>query len=227
MTFRSPNDQYSVVDKLPLQARVIERARKKMYEKFLSTCKPNKNESILDIGATSDRNNVASNYLEAWYPVKKNITAIGLQDASFLMDLYPGLKFLEADGRSLPFTDNAFDIVHSSAVIEHAGSNQQQQDLLSEQFRVARKAVFLTTPNRGFPLEVHTSLPLIHWLPMKTFRKILTLMGYDFFAQEKNLNLLYARDLRLMCRNLGVRQYKIDYNYTFGWASNILLSIFK
>jgi hypothetical protein len=25
--------------------------------------------------------------------------------------------------------------------------------------------VFVTTPNRRFPLEVHTRLPLVHWLP--------------------------------------------------------------
>jgi hypothetical protein len=25
--------------------------------------------------------------------------------------------------------------------------------------------VFVTTPNRWFPVEVHTKLPLVHWLP--------------------------------------------------------------
>ena len=25
--------------------------------------------------------------------------------------------------------------------------------------------MFLTTPNRWFPIEVHTRLPLVHWLP--------------------------------------------------------------
>ena len=26
-------------------------------------------------------------------------------------------------------------------------------------------SVFVTTPNRWFPLEVHTLLPFVHWLP--------------------------------------------------------------
>jgi hypothetical protein len=25
--------------------------------------------------------------------------------------------------------------------------------------------VFITTPNRRFPVEVHTMLPIVHWLP--------------------------------------------------------------
>ena len=39
--------------------------------------------------------------------------------------------------------------------------------LIAECSRVAKRMVFLTTPNRWFPIEVHTALPLIHWLPGK------------------------------------------------------------
>ena len=35
---------------------------------------------------------------------------------------------------------------------------------MSEALRVAPRA-FVTTPNRWFPIEVHTRLPLVHWLP--------------------------------------------------------------
>jgi hypothetical protein len=35
---------------------------------------------------------------------------------------------------------------------------------VAEAVRVSSR-VFLTTPNRWFPVELHTRLPLVHWLP--------------------------------------------------------------
>ena len=52
----------------------------------------------------------------------------------------------------------------SNAVIEHVGGRERQRQLVSEAIRVGRR-VFITTPNRRFPVEVHTRLPLVHWLP--------------------------------------------------------------
>jgi hypothetical protein len=49
-------------------------------------------------------------------------------------------------------------------VIEHVGGEEQQKAFVREAVRVAGR-VFVTTPNRWFPLEVHTRLPLVHWLP--------------------------------------------------------------
>jgi hypothetical protein len=62
--------------------------------------------------------------------------------------------------------------VHSAAVIEHVGSFARQCDFLKECCRVARRAVFVTTPNRWFPVEFHTILPLVHWLPKPAFRTL-------------------------------------------------------
>ena len=64
----------------------------------------------------------------------------------------------------MPFADGEFDIVFSNAVIEHVGGREQQRRFVEESLRVARRA-FVTTPNRWFPVEVHTRLPLVHWLP--------------------------------------------------------------
>jgi len=44
-------------------------------------------------------------------------------------------------------------------------------------FRVCRRGVFLTTPNRWFPVEFHTVLPLVHWLPKPQFRALLRKLG--------------------------------------------------
>ncbi len=61
-------------------------------------------------------------------------------------------------------TTASFDVVFSNAVIEHVGDRERQEALVREALRVGRR-VFVTTPNRWFPIEVHTRLPFVHWLP--------------------------------------------------------------
>jgi hypothetical protein len=199
-----------------------------MYDAFLGL-RPQAHDTILDIGVTSDRTYDHSNYLEAWYPEKAAITAAGLDDgAAFLEDIYPGISFVHADGRDLPFADGAFDYVHSSAVLEHVGTAAQQAQFVAEAVRVARKAVFLTTPNRWFPVEFHTVLPLLHWLPRRQFRRLLRAMGRDFFADEQNLNLLSAGELRALCRQLGdCARWRVGGVRLLGIVSNLLLVVTK
>jgi hypothetical protein len=72
--------------------------------------------------------------------------------------------FVLADGRALPFADDATDFVLSNAVIEHVGGLDDQRRFVAEHSRVGRTWV-ITTPNRWFPVESHTSAVLLHWLP--------------------------------------------------------------
>ena len=71
---------------------------------------------------------------------------------------------VQADGRDLPFADGAFDLGFSNAVVEHVGGREEQRRFVHELCRVAKR-VFVTTPNRFFPLEVHSLVPFAHWLP--------------------------------------------------------------
>jgi SAM-dependent methyltransferase len=97
----------------------------------------------------------------------------------------------------LPFADHAFDIVYSNAVLEHAGSAEQQRFFLSELCRVTRRR-FVAVPNRWFPVEHHTGLPLINYLPKATFRRLLSKTRYAFWSHEANLNYVSADELRKM-----------------------------
>jgi ubiquinone/menaquinone biosynthesis C-methylase UbiE len=194
-----------------------------MFQAFLDTCRPGANETLLDVGATGDRSYSHSNYLEAWYPHKHNITAVGIDDATHLEQIYPGLRFVLADGRDLPFPDNSFDHVHSSAVLEHVGGRDNQARFLSELWRVARLGLFVTTPNRLFPVEFHTVLPLVHWLPPRFFRLLLQHMGRDFFALEENLNLMTLGDIRHAASCAGINDAEFRSVNLLGWPSNLLL----
>jgi hypothetical protein len=49
-------------------------------------------------------------------------------------------------------------------VVEHVGGREEQRRFLGELCRVAPR-VFVSTPNRWFPVETHTLVPLVHWLP--------------------------------------------------------------
>jgi ubiquinone/menaquinone biosynthesis C-methylase UbiE len=137
------------------------------------------------------------------------------------------MKFIIGDARNMKFKNNSFDIVYSSATIEHVGSHSNQLQFIKECFRVSRKHIFITTPNKFYPIEFHTKIPLLHFLPNKIFRKILLFLGLTFFAKEKNLNLLSEADLKRFCYRLKIQNYKIiRYKFLF-FTSNLILHILK
>ncbi len=217
------NAQYNVAAPESLPVRIAHYQRRRMFARFLAHSTPADTDTILDVGVTSDRTYTHSNYLEAWCPLKARITAVGIDDASFLETLYPGMRFVPGDGRDLPFGDGSFDHVHSSAVLEHVGNRANQARFLSELWRVTRKTLFITTPNRGFPVEFHTVLPLVHWLPPATFRGLLRRTGRGFFADEDNLNLLTASDARACLRSAGIAGAEVGSVSLLGWPSNLLI----
>jgi len=197
--------------------------RRRMFERFVELFPPAETASVLDVGATSEASYEASNYLEAWYPRRERIVAVGIDDLSGLPERFPGVRAVQADGLRLPFADRAFDVVHSSAVIEHVGNAQRQRAFMQELFRVARKGVFVTTPNRWFPIEFHTVLPLVHWLPPRVFRSLLTRIGRSYFSDEAHLNLLDSAGFLSAARGLGeVRQLNFR---LMGWTSNLAIAL--
>jgi SAM-dependent methyltransferase len=99
---------------------------------------------------------------------------------------------VQGDALALPFEDGAFDVVFSNAVVEHVGGPEAQRRFVEEALRVGSR-VFLTTPNRWFPIEVHTLLPLVHWLPEPLAHR-----AYDLARKPwaKENHLLGPGDLR-------------------------------
>lgn len=223
----TPNAQYNLAKPDSVSIRVATMMRKRMFASFMDEFTPRPSESILDIGVTSDQTYSSSNYLEALYPYKDRITAAGIDDASFLETLYPGIAFKHANALDLPFDDASFDLVHSSAVLEHVGSKANQIKMVEECLRVARRGVCITTPNRWFPIEVHTQVPLVHWLPKPWCRAIYTKTGYGFFADEANLNLATEAELREIMRRFPSCKYSFAPARLLGWTSNLVMMVHK
>jgi SAM-dependent methyltransferase len=171
-------------------------ARRRIFDAFMRECRPKPGESVADFGVSGHREHPVHYFFEAFYPYKDRVTAIGqaAEDAHWFPEQFPGLTFLEADLRHIPVPDNFFDAGICNAVVEHAGDRDAQRRLVAEVCRVARRVLF-TTPNKQFPLELHTFLPLLHWLPEPTWRKLLRQLGYGSFAPVETLNPLDTRAL--------------------------------
>jgi len=145
------------------------RSRTRKLRLLLDELRPTAATSVLDVGADElgfgDGDGCATmNFFEESYPWPERITALGLHDGAGFRARYPDIPYIQGDACALPFADGAFDVVFSNAVIEHVGGHARQRQFVSEALRVGRRA-FITTPNRRFPVEVHTRLPLVHWLP--------------------------------------------------------------
>ena len=72
--------------------------------------------------------------------------------------------FIIADARDMPFENDYVDFALANAIIEHVGQEAEQLRMVREMTRVARTWV-ITTPNKWFPVESHTSAVFRHWLP--------------------------------------------------------------
>ena len=206
-------------------AKMAFRVRKKIYAKLIENIDLEAMEKILDVGVTADAEAAYSNFFECFYPHKERITALSDQDASVLEEIFPGVKFVQGDGCDLPFADNEFDLVFSSAVLEHVGCLDRQKKFIAEACRVSKKYVFLTTPNRYHPFEFHTYLPFLHWLPKRWHRALLRLLKLDYLSKEENLNLLDKKLLKTICKELGLEDFCIEHVNFLLLPSNLLLII--
>ena len=172
------------------------RSRRRKLRLFLDELQPTAETSVLDVGADElafgEGDGCGTlNFFEELYPWQERITALGLHDGDGFRERYPAVRYVQGDACALPFADGEFDVVFSNAVIEHVGDRERQRRLVLEALRVGRR-VFLTTPNRRFPIEVHTRLPLVHWLPDAVAHHAYDLAGKGF---AKELHLLTPRTL--------------------------------
>ena len=207
--------------------KIILDAREKFFYYFENLTEYNDNKSLLDIGTTPSLDSEQNIILEKTKN-NKNITCLSDQDCRILEKKYQNIKsFVIGDGLRTDYKDMSFDIVHSNATIEHVGSLENQIAFIQETSRVAKKYVFIQTPNRFYPIDFHTNLPLIHWLPKKIHRKILKFIGLSFYSLEENLNLLSEKNLIDICIKLKLKNFKIIKHKLLFMTSNLILIIKK
>jgi SAM-dependent methyltransferase len=187
------------------------RARK--YTLFLEHLKPTQSDRLLDVGYADEEYSLNDNYIEKHYPYPRNITALGILDPSQFKVRYPEVVAVRYDGSRFPFDNNQFEIGWSNAVLEHVGDTIAQTRFLGELKRTCKR-VFVTTPNRYFPIETHTRVPFLHWLPKAWFDRLLLLLGKSW-ATGNQMNLLSERDLERLLNLADVIHYRIFRNRYF------------
>ena len=205
---------------------IIKKKRLEIYNLFLKKISPKKSDKILDVGTTASLDD-HENLLITRYPYKSRVYCLSNQNLNKFNSRYKEIKIFKGDGRKMNFKINEFDYVISTATIEHVGSFKNQVKFVEECFRVSKKKLFITTPNRFYPIDFHTRLPFIHWLPKFIHRKILTILNDNFLNKEKNLNLLCKKSLIKICNKINLQNYKIYSIKTFGLTSNLVLIISK
>ncbi len=183
---------------------------------------------VLEVGATPEDDLEDTNFFsiesqkagcEVWVTSPEDCSALAKKRG---WGWLPFSEYLRTDKPS-------FDMVISSAVIEHVGALRNDKlEHLRCLSRVARRRVIVTTPNRYHWLEVHTKLPLIHWLPKTWHRALLRALGMTQWAAPAHLDLLGWQEFKSLIRevfpeaNVTFRRF-----WFFGAPSNLLAKIDK
>ncbi|MDH3680436.1 MAG: class I SAM-dependent methyltransferase [Acidimicrobiia bacterium] len=183
------------------------RARK--FEQFLQLC-PDDRASVLDVGFTVTEHRGIENTLERSIDDVSRVTALTIADPNPAGDRYPGLTLVRYDGGRFPFSDREFNACWSNAVLEHVGDEADRRRFLAEADRVAEQSL-LTTPNRWFPIEPHTMLPFLHYLPKPVFDWMLRRIGKDW-ATGSYMHLMGRREVVRLLREAGVKDFRVRSN---------------
>lgn len=134
-----------------LASKAATAARHRRHRRFFPLTAVPPGARVLDVGC-------GRLGLRAFEP-DMDITGVDLAE---VLD-YPG-PFVRADATvGLPFSDDEFDLVYCSSVIEHVAPGDRKA-FAAEIRRVGRRW-FVQTPARAFPIEPHSLLPGAHWLP--------------------------------------------------------------
>ena len=179
-------------------------------------------KDALDIGTTEDTENQSSNTIIKNFKnveIFKSISDQEIKSSFFQKKLY---KSITEDFTENEFKEFSSDIVLSNATIEHVGNEQKQRKMLDNIIKLSKKVFVISTPNRNYPIDFHTKIPLIHWLPKKFHRKILKIIGLYFYSEEENLNLLSKEDLIFFMKKYDL-DYKIYNIKLFCISSNLVL----
>jgi SAM-dependent methyltransferase len=174
--------------------------RKRKLALFLEELRPGPDTTIVDVGVgdtgfeTEPGVALSHNFFEAMYPWPERITAVSDVPLPNFAQEFPQIAPVTASGTNLPFADDSFDIAFSNAVLEHVGAREEQRRFVRELCRVAPR-VFVSTPNRRFPVEVHTLVPFLHWLPRGARDRAFAVLRRDAWRGVELLNRRELLDL--------------------------------
>jgi len=203
--------------------KIVLKKREEMFDIIKKNINLDNIKSVLDVGTTSDNLLESSNFLIKQFEfikIKKSIS-----DQKILNDNYFDITFNGSITENLNdnFESLKSDLLICSATIEHLGNLSDIKKGLDNIVNLSNKYFIITTPNRYHPIDFHTKIPFIHFLPKKLYRKLLMFFGDKFFSKEENLNLLSKKDLKNLMsgyKNISYSIYKVK---LFSFTSNFII----
>jgi hypothetical protein len=196
--------------------------RKRVFKKVFGVNGLDHINTILDIGSTSDSGSASNLFLTFF----KERYVVSISDQEMPLEVrskFPHVIFLQGDALNLNFPNSKFDLVFSNATLEHVGNKFNQKKFISESIRVGSKETIIIIPNRWFPIETHTKLPFLHYLPNKFHRKIIKFLGFTDLSLEENLNIPTKREVSRLIKELGIEKYNIYKIKTLLFTSNLVI----
>jgi hypothetical protein len=132
--------------------------RIRRMQRFAAQFAPGRDTCIHDVGGSAINLELAG--------IRARITLVNLMQPRHPPAEPERFASVIGSGTALPVRPGAFDIAFSNSVIEHVGSFEDQRRF-AEQVRQAARSLWIQTPARSFPVEVHLLTPLIHYLPRR------------------------------------------------------------
>jgi Methyltransferase domain len=140
------------------------RNRRRKADQILAWLEEQDVKDVLLVGTMGDEHAANDDMVNAGI-VERRIAAN--HQVKMSINIEPAITdypFMIADARAMPFGDDYVDFALANAIIEHVGGEPEQRRMVDEMTRVARTWV-ITTPNKWFPVESHTSAIFLHWIP--------------------------------------------------------------
>lgn len=169
---------------------------------------------VLDIGAAGGDN--IARVLEGSDVRPANVYIADIDPTSLergrLRHGFEPIVISDSDSR-LPFSNGFFDVVYCSSVIEHVTlpksqiwnvrsgreftrAAQARQDEFAREIRRLGRGYFVQTPNRWFPIESHSWLPFVGYLPRRALLPTLSATNRFWLKQTNpDWHLLTADEL--------------------------------
>ncbi len=203
--------------------KIVKKKRNEIFLRIKESINLQNINSILDVGTTNDDLLKSSNMIIYQFKdikIKKSISDQKINNNFF------DLNFTKSITEKLTKHEKDIllsDMVISSATIEHVGNDYNKKMMIYNMSKLSKKYFVFTTPNRFYPIDFHTKLPLIHFLPKKIHRYILKLLGMNFFSEEKNLDLISYNQLNFLLKQVDNFKIEIKKIKLFGLTSNFLV----
>ncbi len=190
------------------------KAREKRARIFRKHFSFTEHTKILDLGSENGKN--IYNIIQGTAITPKNVYIADI-DSDLIAEGEKAFGFngiVVEENKSLPFEDGFFDIVYCSSVIEHTTIPKSEvwdwknttefktaawirQTEFANEIERLSKQYFVQTPSKTFPVESHTWLPILGYLPREMFLPILKVSNKFWIKKtDPDFNLLGENEMR-------------------------------